>query len=189
MGSLSIIRVYLDIFLELLWSTHCVTKLVIFVRCIKTSANYLSNSWALPMAQLRTTSLGISMGHERVSSGPSSTRKDSCGVRLSPWRSWRPCWSLGHLKIAKVTWSLIGSWSRCLTLCRLWASWGDIYIRHILSRSITFKVRKQILASSTYLITWMVISRSGVVSLVPQIVDKSLLTWAPSSCSRILNRR
>jgi hypothetical protein len=96
MNFLRICKVYLDIFLKLLllWSMPSIAKLVILVRCIKTdvrciktSTNYLFDFLTLAMSQLRSTSLriGISVGHQRGSSGRSSARKNVCGIRLSPW--------------------------------------------------------------------------------------------------------
>ena len=69
-------RVYLDIFLELLWTASGVAKLNIVVGCVKPFTDYLSNFLPLSISELRTTTLriGISVGHERVSSNNASTR-------------------------------------------------------------------------------------------------------------------
>jgi hypothetical protein len=50
MSSLRVVRVYLDIFLELLWSTHCIAKLDNLVRCIETSTNHLFQFLRFPMS-------------------------------------------------------------------------------------------------------------------------------------------
>jgi len=60
-------------------------------------------------------------------------------------------------------------------------------IGHILSCAIALKVAKQILTGSPDLVTWIIVSWAWEVLFMPQIIDKSLLTRAPGSCSRVFD--
>ena len=60
-------------------------------------------------------------------------------------------------------------------------------IGHILSCAIALKVTKQILTGSPDLVTWIIVSWAWKVLFMPKIIDKSLLTRAPSSCSCVFD--
>lgn len=62
-------------------------------------------------------------------------------------------------------------------------------VGHVLPSSIALEVAEQILASSSYLVAGVVVSRARNPSFIPHVVYKSLLAWAPSSCARVLYSR